>query len=537
MSKVISGEIDLLESTVGPWGAIDWYVGEKRQGWTGFASFNPGPGEDLTPDATFDRTAKAGLVPGTPIRFGVWLRPKSSYSFLPVQRDAEVEHVRSWPSVISAVYAPVYLEEGFDDWGSLILFSDPVTFLLGVPIWGVFRDRSPGELLAGGMLLAAGINAEPSLQPAIPGLPDIEITEFLREGVEQIPYAVAAGETLGAWLGAIFGRLGVRMELLGDPSEARLHVSLRVAEPVGDPVGMTLRTAYPTTTGAVISSMEAGPAGNERSTVVDNPSIGQPRRIGSSPSVDRLYTSAELTLDEASERVSRVGGHAALHRNRIRVVTRQPGLHPGRIVQFDQTITGAQRWQVNGVAHGAGDGRYRNEAELMKLGIWTPSTLPDRGVVTVSGVVHEPSVEPGETVERDALSRVPVRLCFGQDAPVPGADDEQEGQESVGAFAAPPPPELRLPVATLMAGGEHGFVPGHRHGDVCRVAIHHPMAAEIVGFAYADHRRVGEELVDVSMGVVVSLHDEEWSGLVFQPGEIAEEEEEELERLWRQGRS
>lgn len=509
MTRVISGEIDLLysdsdpvgDADSGPLGAFDWYVGETRQGWRGWVTLFPSTVENLSTKEVFEAVFDTGLVPDRPVRFGMWLRPASTYSFLPVKRDAEVNHLRSWPSVVSKI-------ECNTDSSAMVFFSDPVTHLLKVPIWGIFKHCTVGELLAGGMLLAAGVDQAPSLQPAIPALPDIVITE--PEGIEQIPYAIATGETLGYWLGSIFGRLGIRMELLGNEASV-VHVSLLIEQPTGVPVDLKLETRDPSSAGAVMSSFGAslGPSSQERNTLIDNPSIGQPRQVGSAPTFEQVYTSAELTLDEAMARLGRTGDNSELNLSQISIVTRQSGLHPGRIVQFDKTITGADQWQVHAISHAAGSGRYRNEAYLMKLGIWTPLAPPDRGPITISGIIHKSDAAPDQEVARDSLGRVPVRLCIDLD------ENDRE---------------LLLPVINPMAGGLHGFVPDHRQGDVCRVVVHHPMTAEIVGFSYADHRRIAENVIDVSMGMVVGHHSERWSGLVFRPGAEVEEEERELEQ-------
>ena len=80
------------------------------------------------------------------------------------------------------------------------------------------------------------------------------------------------------------------------------------------------------------------------------------------------------------------------------------------------------------------------------------------------------------------------------------------------------PPRVPLPVIQPMAGGLHGLVPTHRHGDVCRVAVHDPLWAEIVGFQYRANRRINENLVDATAGLVVE-HDRRyaWSGIIFRP--------------------
>ncbi len=86
------------------------------------------------------------------------------------------------------------------------------------------------------------------------------------------------------------------------------------------------------------------------------------------------------------------------------------------------------------------------------------------------------------------------------------------------------PPRMPLPVIQPMAGGLHGLVPIHRHGDVCRVAVHDPMWAEIVGFQYRANRRINENLVDATAGLIVE-HDRRhaWTGIVFHRTEDLDE--------------
>ena len=86
------------------------------------------------------------------------------------------------------------------------------------------------------------------------------------------------------------------------------------------------------------------------------------------------------------------------------------------------------------------------------------------------------------------------------------------------------PPRIPLPVVTPMAGALHGFIVAHRHGDTCRVAVHNPFAAEIVGFQYRDDRRINEDLSRSVAGLVVEHnYAQAWSGLVFRRTEDLED--------------
>ncbi len=86
------------------------------------------------------------------------------------------------------------------------------------------------------------------------------------------------------------------------------------------------------------------------------------------------------------------------------------------------------------------------------------------------------------------------------------------------------PARLPLPVVNPMAGGLHGFIPSHRQGDACRVAVHGPFSAEVIGFQYRDDRPINQEIEGATAGFVVE-HDlgKAWSGLVFRPTEDVEE--------------
>ena len=522
VGRVLAAELRLLDGSgmVSPVG--DWHVHEKRQGWVGFAVVSPGAAEDLDAESAFMRTTAYGLAPDRPV--ALELKGKSL-----TESDAPDDFIRGWPSVITKVDAGVPADGDITDFRVMVLFSDPLSYLFRNPIWGVFKDRSPGELLAGALMLASGVKGAPSLEPVIEGLPSITITESVREEASEVPYAIAAGEPLGWWLGALFGRLGIRMELLGAQAGG-VALTLADGEPAGSPVNLGLGAGQPSADHAVISHFVQSAVAPERDTMVDNASLGQPKTIGEERPVGRLLTSAGIDLDEATVRSKLVRDGAMMEQSALRIVSGQPGLHSGRLVSFDRPVTGASQWQVDEVWHGAAEGAYRNEASLVKLGTWVPAPPAEKGMAVVSGVVHELGLEVGEPVERDALGRIPIRFPFSQGIGSP------EGDETAPASAEALGPGIMLPVAAPMAGGTHGFVPSHRQGDVCRVAVHHLMLIEVIGFGFADHRRVGDDLVDVSMGVVVDHGRGRWTGMVFRPGEEVEAEEKEQSEAWRTGK-
>ena len=87
------------------------------------------------------------------------------------------------------------------------------------------------------------------------------------------------------------------------------------------------------------------------------------------------------------------------------------------------------------------------------------------------------------------------------------------------------PPRIPLSVIEPMAGALHGFITAHRQGDICRVAVHDPFNAEIVGFQYRDDRRINRDLSDAVTGLVVEHNfSQAWSGVVFRRTEDMEED-------------
>lgn len=538
MSKsnyVFSGEFDLIADGAEAgdrMAAVDWSVSETPQGWSGQATYRAvDSGQGVVPAETILKsTVNQGLTPDTAIRFGLWEIPAGDFQTLPP--DGARKAIRSWPSVIVSMHVPSKLESTGArrrDAGAMILFKDPVSYLLDKPIWGVFKNLTAGRLLAGGLLLAVGSDAAPSLEPALPGMPGLRIREDsnLRPADLRVPYAIASGERLGEWLDAIFGRLGVRLKMLGDGSEVQLDI---LAGASGDDalkmsLGSTVSAGVAVITG--IPQRKAVSADLATSSLLDNPSIGTPRWIGDSPTIGRLYTSSELTFEQAEKIVGRVGGADRQKRSGLTVVTAQPGLYQGRGVSFDQTVLGADYWLVHDVLHLSAGGTYHNTVGLVKQDSWTPAPPPDRGMVVLSGVVHDSGagdgVDTGQVVDRDEMCRIPVRLRVSQGEPRNGG--ASNGGGSGDQTAGPPGPELNLSVAGPMAGGAHGFVPGHRQGDVCHIGVHHPMHAEIIGFSYSDHRRIGDDMVDVTMGIVPEHFSDKMSGMVFVPQQQVEDEE------------
>lgn len=122
----------------------------------------------------------------------------------------------------------------------------------------------------------------------------------------------------------------------------------------------------------------------------------------------------------------------------------------------------------------------------------------------------------GERIESQLLDEYERIFFPSSDASEdnPYADIRQEARLAKEQW----PPRLPMAAIEPMAGGVHGFIPGHRQNDICRIIVHNPMYAEIMGFQYRSNRLINSSLVGATAGMVVE-HDfrESWSGMVFRP--------------------
>ena len=125
-------------------------------------------------------------------------------------------------------------------------------------------------------------------------------------------------------------------------------------------------------------------------------------------------------------------------------------------------------------------------------------------------------VNSGNLTKRDEEVLEEYKKLFGDDP----APDWETHLARLDAKAAGQKWPARVPLSIVqpMAGGLHGFVAAHRHGDPCRVAVHDPLWAEVVGFEYRRHASLSEGLAGATAGVVVE-HDRRsaWTGMLFRP--------------------
>ena len=184
---------------------------------------------------------------------------------------------------------------------------------------------------------------------------------------------------------------------------------------------------------------------------------------------------------------------------------------PGSLIEIrDLELADIERWQVVRVLHEVRGGTYANRILVLRGDVaWRPRPPPAPAPCTFTAFVSgEPEMLPNEPVPRDRLGRIPVRIPF--------AVALRDGDEEI------PAPRVSLPIVQPMAGALHGFVPGHRNGDACRVTVHHPFHAEIDGFVYREAQQVygGGSLAPGWAGIIVE-HDgaDAWSGWTFERGD------------------
>ena len=438
-----------------------------------------------------------------------------------------------------------------------ITVSDPLSFLWDKPVWDVFHDCSAGQILGGAMSLAGGGDGRPTLTPFadLPDMPRVRIREFgLSEAARSVqPYVIATGERLGDLLGSVLGSLGIRIEMREGAKKEEFVIELHEQAPskaAGNLVRMALEDGGEARDdNALVHYLNATGFGEDNRAGVldplaDEPSrAGEARVVGSVLSVDLPVAAATARLDLMREARS---GATALQ---VHVDTRAPGMLPGKVVRFtNQTVEQTRDWQITFVLHLYGpEGHYRNHSVLARAeaALRTPPP-PDRGLVVVSAVVNEADTDRDETLVRDEFGRIPLTCIFSREAwrllPLNVQDATSPDPIEPGE-----PERISLSLIEPLAGRMHGFLPAHRERDYCRVLVHDPFHAEVLGFVYDESRRVSKGYVheeekhdtglytpkrtpvvsysesdSVSGGVILHHDDGQWTGLAFNNEEDAD---------------
>lgn len=513
---------------------------ERGGGWSGTIHINP---RSDSPEDALQTLMADGVVPGTAATVKLVIAGSTGHTGV---------SVRIWPSVVTSVNCTTSSDANSTDALCVVTFRDPITYLRDRPIWTAFADCSLSEMLGGALSVASGGDGKPTRAPVLRGLPAIQIEEDLRDALDSIPYAIAAGEPFGYWLNRVFGRLGTRLELLGEPSGI-LKASMLDCVPTetvlnrDGGVDMTFDPNLPASaTNLTLMELDVSAGILRRGGMLDNPSGGGARRFGSPGALEAVSFAAETSLPEAQHRAGFRYTNRRLAQVRTTITSCQPGLLPGRVVNLGspaelggatpldglvddpeqtgyQSILGARRWQVIDVAHLYLQGRYWNQASFEKIGLaWHPGIPDEQGAAIVSGVVDDGNTAAGNMIERDRLGRIPVRFPFVVDAG--GDSNVDDADTSTDALGVAWPPCLPLSPVSPGAGNLHGFVSDHRQGDWCRVAVVNPLYAEIVGFCHRDDRYLSERVRRATVGLVVREGQDEWRGFMFRPDEDLEEE-------------
>ena len=510
---------------------------DRGGGWSGTIHINP---RLAAPEDALQTLMVDGLVPGTAATVKLVVAGSTGHTGTAV---------RIWPSVVTSVNCTTSSDVNSPDALCIVTFRDPITYLRNRSIWAAFADCPVGDMLGGALSVAAGGDGKPTRTPILPGLPMVQIEADLRDEMAEIPYAIAVGEPFGYWLNRVFGRLGARFEVLGEPTGV-LKVSVLDAVPTetvlnrDGGVDMTFDTALPASaTNLTLTGIDVNSGILRRGGMLDNPSGGGARRFGPLGALESVSVASETGMQEAEHRGGFRQTNRRLAQVRTTITSCQPGLLPGRVVNLGTSvdlasvsdsdaaeskptgylsILGARRWQVIDVAHLYLQGRYWNQASFEKIGLaWRPGLPDEQGAAIVSGVVDDGSAEAGALIERDRMGRIPIRFPFVVDAGGQGASEQgaNETGASTDALDVPWPPCIPLSPTGPGAGNLHGFVSDHRQGDWCRVAVVNPLYAEIVGFCHRDDRYLSDRVRDVTMGIVVKEGDGQWRGLVFRPDE------------------
>lgn len=632
--------------------------------------------------------------------------------------------VRAWPSLITSI-DPAVSSDGRTG-NCDVHLVDPISYLLAQPVWGAYRACSAGEVVGGVLSMAAGGDGRPTIEPVMAGMPSLYVVELFRDSLNELPYAIACGQSLGEWLEDALGTLGLRMEFFGS-ANGRVSLTLTDSPPNGEPVPMFVLGSKIAANGEddpgdtpgdapgeisagalAIKSVDAYPSPIRRGGILDDPTLGSFRRFGQLGAIGNVQSGSGLDLDEAAMRASLGLAAAQAQMLIVRAETRQPGMRPGRIAEFNANFFGMKRWQVARVRHELRGNVYENAIDLFPAASsWHPPAPSSKPPRIVSAIVdggrddymfHEP-------IPRDRLGRIPVAMSFlptptgaealmlsladsnedlritladfessqvdeytnrkehwdeeaeklraGEyDDPFPGRDDDElsdeektrreelaekratalkyvayqwakardeadrdrdgyvssrdeavseelkaelsdpakraeiekqweayrtgkleeaypDESERAAVLARQPllreygalfgdgagpegdsglgmtqeeqeeaashrhdadmaderwPPRIPLTVVEPMAGSLHGFIPAHRHGDICRVAVHGPFHAEILGFQYRSNRQINANLVQSTAGLVVEHAESAWSGVVFRTTEELEAE-------------
>ena len=339
--------------------------------------------------------------------------------------------LRSWPVVFGSL-RPHRLPR-VTDLACSVDVMDPVRFLADRQIWGAYRACSIGEMIGGALGMAAGGPGKPTLTPVLPYLPPVAVVPAYRPALRWLHYSLAVGQTLGQWLTEVLGRLGLRMEVIGN-HDGTVALRLTDAAAAGAVLPMTVVGVTgadgepPGTDGAPaaygplqIVGLHARPAQPWHSAVVDDPTQPGFRRVGEG-AVGRVLSGLGIGLDEAARRAvsPALGSYAEMFV--VSALSRQPALRPGRRIVLDHPLRKITDWQIANVYHALNGEAYRNSATLLDASIpWHPQAPLEKADIVVPGVVDGgEEMQFLQPVPRDRLGRIRVAFPF---VPAPSGEE------------------------------------------------------------------------------------------------------------------
>ena len=401
-------------------------------GWSCVARISATSETPITVGQLFGLAINEEAMPGTPAVLHLALDEESDEE----SEEDDALIVRAWPSVVTSI-DPAVASNGLSGYCDIHLV-DPVSYLGSRPVWGAYRACSAGNAIGGVLSMAAGGGGRPTLDPVLAGLPSLHVVESFRDSLNELPYAIACGQPLGEWLGEALGTLGLRMELFGT-ANGRVSLMLTDAAPNGEPIPMYVLGSTSASNGAAngdggsgngadepvvneigagglaIMSVDAFPAPIRRGGVLDDPTLGSFRRFGQLGAVGSVQSGSGLDLDEAAFRASLGLAAAQAQMLILRAATRQPGMRPGRITEFNATFYKISRWQVARARHELWGNVYENSLDLFPAdSSWHPPTPPAKPPRIVSAIVDGGSDDYmfHQPIPRDRLGRIPVSMSF-----------------------------------------------------------------------------------------------------------------------------
>ena len=469
------------------------FTEEYSAGWSGTATItkrvdpdDAGGDASISLGEMFGTMLMAQLLPGTQADLLLALRTttnapgaSSATPAAAALKSLDGAIIRAWPSMIHSI-VPVDNPDSLFATSCVVKLMDPVTFLGTRPIWGAYRACSVGRMVGGALSLAAGGDGKPKLQVNLPGFPPMTVVERFREDLEEIPYAIAAGQPLAVWLYDTLALLGLRMELVGygdgqiviflkDGPTSGTDITLSV---VDNPSNPRAASSQPSATNLVMRGISGHPTTSLRGGLLDDPTQGRFRFIGMPGAIGNVQTGTEIPVEEASRRHLFRLAAARAEWLMVTGVSRQPNLRPGRSVELAPSVLGFERWQAAKVVHDVDGNVYRNTVLLlpaqMAPSVDTPSTWHPQPPLPqpprfVTGIVDGgDDYEFDQPVPRDRLGRIPISMSFlptpvGEElARLQAADSNRDGRITLDDFDASEKAMFSNPIAPASVAGSPG---------------------------------------------------------------------------------